>query len=138
MGLRQSFADSRIMSWVAESAIVSLFMIPAVYLSQSLGIDKHLWATPVLLLSTAIVVVGSIEALKRRQFVGRIIYGWKMAQLTGVSRAYMVKPYPDSGGTEFDANQRKMAEVALREVARTSNALQLLLVSGWHYIGCMK
>jgi hypothetical protein len=84
-----------------------------------------------------------VEAMRRRwrPRLLRLYYRWKLVELTGISRAFPVKPYPEPASGEIggrNEDQSELVNLSLRGLVSTSTSLDLLLVSGAHYIGSVR
>lgn len=87
-----------------------------------------LWA-----IVTAVAVVVALTA----RLVFRLYYRWKVSEWSGIVRVYPVRGFA-AQEEQPNAKHREAAERALQELTRNANRLQLLLASGFHYIGSHK
>jgi hypothetical protein len=69
-----------------------------------------------------------------RDAAERFLYSALVGRHSGISRVYAVLPY---GGDplEADVEARELAEQSIKDLVQDSSKVQLLLASGFHYIG---
>ncbi|WP_437902923.1 hypothetical protein WME95_30775 [Sorangium sp. So ce327] len=119
--------------WLLEAGFVGLFGLLAGAGADWLKYDKASF------ISAGTVAVGIIIiAIARSNWsYYSLIHRFSLVKWTGITRTFPVRPYPRFGGSANKSIQ-DAARRALMAITENAGSLNLLLVSGWHYIGCGK
>ena len=101
-------------SWLAEAGIVGLALAAIKYLLEYYDV-KGDWAISVGVLGAAQLLV-LIRHVPMGTAAHRFLLRWRIAEWTGISRAFPIKQFPHVSGGAVNRDQQANAEQSLREL----------------------
>lgn len=127
----------KVLDWPLELAVGSLCALAVKkLLKDRFGVDSE-WVVWPTLIAVVFLLAYAVKLARQVNF-RRMLFAWRMSKWTGVKRAFPIRPYPNTNSVVVDVRQKEIAEASLRGIAKGAGSRSLLLVSGWHYIGCQK